>query len=340
MHDEIEQMTDLLNRDDDFLAHRAVFGDRKAVSVIYGRYLVRVTSYLTRKYSNLDEIEIDSVFCKLLEQLLRSFTYDRSQKASLSTWLMTIADNLAKDVLRERRMSQRAANPWESVNSDVYLVGEKTDFSDSMQIEQTISRSAVHQILLQSPLSPREQLALQFFFSDSSEDLKRNDVIFKYWYPILKTAAARLGVLFLFPMLRKYGREGIGALLSDSCVHPIHFARPGQTLPRILTDFAPWDAQALKFFDSFAKSLTVHCRREISDRFLILADWTFRDVARRISTSPECPERNLLINRNYQYLFLASLFCGPLALSVIQEGVDRLKKHVRRLSTIRCSLVM
>src|SRR5215204_5347640 len=81
---------------------RAQNGDRQAFSIVYERYSSAVLSYLYRMLGNVEDVESIGQ-----EVFLRAFrfapTYRYPQK--FSTWLFTIARNLAINQSRRRRRS-------------------------------------------------------------------------------------------------------------------------------------------------------------------------------------------------------------------------------------------
>lgn len=87
---------------DEDLMHRAQNGDRQAFSLLYERYAGPVLSYLYRMMGNVEDVESIAQ-----EVFLRAFrfapTYRYPQK--LSTWLFTIARNLAINFSRRRKRS-------------------------------------------------------------------------------------------------------------------------------------------------------------------------------------------------------------------------------------------
>lgn len=85
---------------DEELMRRTQQGDRQAFAIVYERYNQAVLSYLYRMLGNVEDVEAVGQ-----EVFLRAFrfaaTYRYPQK--LSTWLFTIARNLAINAARRRK---------------------------------------------------------------------------------------------------------------------------------------------------------------------------------------------------------------------------------------------
>lgn len=87
---------------DEQLMRRTQLGDRQAFSILYERYSASILSYLYRMLGSVEDVESIGQ-----EVFLRAFRFAASYRypQKLSTWLFTIARNLAINQIRQRRRS-------------------------------------------------------------------------------------------------------------------------------------------------------------------------------------------------------------------------------------------
>jgi RNA polymerase sigma-70 factor (ECF subfamily) len=146
---------------DEDLMHRTQLGDKQAFSLLYERYSASVLSYLYRMLGNLEDVESIGQ-----EVFLRAFrfapTYRYPQK--LSTWLFTIARNLAINSSRRRKRSP-VRNITElnlegvDLSGDPYQVAARV--TDNVEKQEEIAR--VLTALEGLPTDQKEVIVLGIF---------------------------------------------------------------------------------------------------------------------------------------------------------------------------------
>ena len=89
-------MTEL---DDGHFAERHLAGDPRAFGTLVDRYQTRLLNFVNRTIADRERAEdlVQEVFIRVFRHLHR---FDRTRK--FSTWIYTIASNLAKNELRSR----------------------------------------------------------------------------------------------------------------------------------------------------------------------------------------------------------------------------------------------
>ncbi len=137
---------------DEELMRRAQGGDRQAYGLLYERYASAILSYLYRMLGNTEDVESIGQ-----EVFLRAWkfapTYKYPQK--LSTWLFTIARNLAiNNAQRRKRNPVRSQNQLmlagaEESNDPLEVAGKATD--------DTETREEIGRVLAALEELPRDQ---------------------------------------------------------------------------------------------------------------------------------------------------------------------------------------
>ena len=101
--------------DDSSLVAQFLAGEKRAFSELVGRYQVRLLNFIYRTIGDRDRAEdlVQETFVRVYRHLHR---FDQSKK--FSTWVYTIAGNLAKNELRNRSRSplvlfQKLTTHWE-----------------------------------------------------------------------------------------------------------------------------------------------------------------------------------------------------------------------------------
>ena len=136
-------------------------GDRNAFSILYEHYAPRVKSYLLRGGATLSEVEelVQEVMFRIWK---RASSYNPS-RASVSTWVFTIARNLRID--RIRKMKHVDVDP-----SDPALVAAKAP-SPEMKTRQRERIQAVREELSSLPKPQAEILAAMYYQGTSQSQL-------------------------------------------------------------------------------------------------------------------------------------------------------------------------
>jgi RNA polymerase sigma-70 factor (ECF subfamily) len=156
---------------DEELMRRTQQGDKQAYSLLYERYNQAVLSYLYRMLGNLDDVEAIGQ-----EVFLRAFrfaaTYRYPQK--FSTWLFTIARNLAINSARRRKRAPvRAANELgiegaEETSDPLDVAGKATlDPAEREQIARLL------EALDELPPDQREVVMMGVFQDLSYEEMEK-----------------------------------------------------------------------------------------------------------------------------------------------------------------------
>lgn len=150
-------------------AHLA--GDRRAFELIVQRYQVRLLNFVYRMIGDRERAEdlVQEAFLRVHRHLDR---FDRSRK--FSTWIYTIASNLAKNELRNRARSplitfERATRAGES-EATTLDVEDRTSRPDDLY-EQRQLKALVEDAVARLALHHREVFVLRELEGKSYEEI-------------------------------------------------------------------------------------------------------------------------------------------------------------------------
>ena len=148
-----------LAESDEDLMQRAQAGDRQSFSILYERYRFPILSYLCRAVGNREDAE--SIGQDVFVRALRfAPTYRHPHK--FSTWLFTIARNLAINSAR-RRVRKPVRNSAELNLEDIERYGVLETARNPDRIEQREEIGRVLKAMEALPAVQREVIALRVF---------------------------------------------------------------------------------------------------------------------------------------------------------------------------------
>lgn len=151
----------MVDRSDELLAKLAKEGDLRAFEELFGRYKKAVLNFIYRMIGNKETAEEVSleVFMKVYSNLA---IYDPSRK--FSTWLYTIARNLTKNSLRDRKYFKDISLE-EPISEDGDQITLKDVISDPNTRPDTVVQSnelneEAQRVMEKLPAEYREVIAL------------------------------------------------------------------------------------------------------------------------------------------------------------------------------------
>lgn len=320
------------------LTERARNGDRAAISILLNRHRGLVEKLVVQLLNTRDRITIELLRDGFFYHLEENFRFSPGMKAKFSTWLYRTAHNWIIDYLRKLNTLPNLAELSEELaryTEPHFLQG---------QVEPTISLSNADeydysQLLLQisseafakSAFTTQEIAALNIFFSGILDESPKFNKLLSDCYPFFRRAAAKMGVLTLILALKNHGMKGVYAMLSDFCEHPIHFSKPGHTLPGRFGAFAPWNFESLKAFQELTARLAEEEKSRLKSGLLELIRHSCVDIVQRYKQLKIHPKNNYFINRDLQYIFLSTTFCKKEAGFVLKEGYNFISKSCPEL---------
>ncbi|MCS7240297.1 MAG: sigma-70 family RNA polymerase sigma factor [Candidatus Bipolaricaulota bacterium] len=137
------------------LIHRSLNGDLEAWGEIVARYkqaVFAVTLSILRNYADAEDATQDA-FIRAYENLRK---YDLSRK--FSTWLFTVAANVAKNALRKRRREREPPLP-------------EPEGDPAEEVHQDIQLSAVRQAVAELPEGYRAPVILYYWHGLPLEEI-------------------------------------------------------------------------------------------------------------------------------------------------------------------------
>lgn len=164
-------LNDLKALDDGALVTEYLAGQPRAFDAIVDRYQTRLLNFIYRTVGDRERSEdlVQEVFIRVHRHLAR---FDRSKK--FSTWIYTIASNLAKNELRNRSRNpivlfQTMTAGWE--DEERPLEFEDTQSRPDDLYRKRHVRALVEQTVAQLPLHHREVFVLRELEGRSYEEI-------------------------------------------------------------------------------------------------------------------------------------------------------------------------
>ena len=153
---------DVAERSDDALISAVARGDRLALKVLYARHNVRVYRFALRVTH--DELLAEDVVSEVFLHAWRGAKNFQS-KSKVSTWLLAIAHNKAKDAVQRRRHEYLS-------DDDATAVEDPADNPETTWSKK--ERSALLQACLTKlPAAQREVIDLVYYHHKSVEEVAR-----------------------------------------------------------------------------------------------------------------------------------------------------------------------
>jgi len=157
--------------DDSSLVKAHLNGETRAFDIIVERYQVRLLNFVYRIVGDRERSEdlVQEAFIRVHRHLAR---FDRSKK--FSTWIYTIASNLAKNELRNRARSPLVlfttlAPQWD--DEERPLEFEDTDAQPDEEFRQKHLREAVQESVAKLPAHHRDVFVLRELEGRSYEEI-------------------------------------------------------------------------------------------------------------------------------------------------------------------------
>jgi len=164
-------LSDLKSLDDGALVSEYLAGQPRAFDAVVDRYQARLLNFIYRTVGDRERAEdlVQEVFIRVHRHLAR---FDRTKK--FSTWIYTIASNLAKNELRNRSRSpivlfQTMTAGWE--DEERPLEFEDTQSRPDDLYRKRHVRSLVEQTVAQLPMHHREVFVLRELEGRSYEEI-------------------------------------------------------------------------------------------------------------------------------------------------------------------------
>jgi RNA polymerase sigma-70 factor, ECF subfamily len=157
---------DLPTSEDQALLHQIVNREAEALSVLYDRYgrlLFSVAYHLVGDHNLAEEITLD-VFRRVWE---KADSY-RAERASVRTWLTSMARNRAIDMLRRASVRpEHTSISWTELNFEPHTGGRSPETAVSQQMQ----KQKVHAALAELPQEQQDVLALAYFHGYSHSQI-------------------------------------------------------------------------------------------------------------------------------------------------------------------------
>lgn len=164
-------LEDLKTLDDGALVTECITGQTRAFDAIVDRYQSRLLNFIYRTVGDRERSEdlVQEVFIRVHRHLAR---FDQSKK--FSTWIYTIASNLAKNELRNRSRNpivlfQTMTAGWEDEERPLEFEDPASRPDDLFRKRHV--RSLVEQTVAQLPLHHREVFVLRELEGRSYEEI-------------------------------------------------------------------------------------------------------------------------------------------------------------------------
>ena len=164
-------LSDLKTLDDGVLVSEYLVGQTRAFDALVDRYQGRLLNFIYRTVGDRERAEdlVQEVFIRVHRHLAR---FDRSKK--FSTWIYTIASNLAKNELRNRSRNpivlfQTMTSGWE--DEERPLEFEDTQSRPDDLFRKRHVRTLVEQTVAQLPQHHREVFVLRELEGRSYEEI-------------------------------------------------------------------------------------------------------------------------------------------------------------------------
>jgi len=164
-------LSDLKTLDDGVLVSEYLLGQTRAFDALVDRYQGRLLNFIYRTVGDRERAEdlVQEVFIRVHRHLAR---FDRSKK--FSTWIYTIASNLAKNELRNRSRNpivlfQTMTSGWE--DEERPLEFEDTQSRPDDLFRKRHVRTLVEQTVAQLPQHHREVFVLRELEGRSYEEI-------------------------------------------------------------------------------------------------------------------------------------------------------------------------
>ena len=162
---------DVVVADDADLVRAFLAGDERAFREIVTRYQVRLLNFIYRTIGDRERAEdlVQEVFIRVYRHLAR---FDQSKK--FSTWIYTIASNLAKNELRNRSRNplvlfQTLTQGWD--DEERPLEFEDPDARPDDQYRQRHLRELIDKFVAELPPHHREVFVLRELEGKSYEEI-------------------------------------------------------------------------------------------------------------------------------------------------------------------------
>jgi RNA polymerase sigma-70 factor (ECF subfamily) len=161
----------LVELDDAHIAQRHLSGDPKAFGALVDRYQGRLLNFVNRTIGDRERAEdlVQEVFIRVFRHLHR---FDQTKK--FSTWIYTIASNLAKNELRNRSRNplvffQTIKRNWEADHRPLQF--EDTTARPDDLYRKRFLKDAVEQCVTQLPEHHRVVFVLRELEGKSYEEI-------------------------------------------------------------------------------------------------------------------------------------------------------------------------
>lgn len=167
----VASRADLEQYDDSRLVQAHLAGDQRAFEILVDRYQLRLLNFVYRIVGDRERAEdlVQEAFIRVHRHLAR---FDRSKK--FSTWIYTIASNLAKNELRNRSRSPlvlfTTLTPQWS-DDDRQLDFEDTDAQPDEAFRRRHLREVVEQSVAKLPAHHRDVFVLRELEGRSYEEI-------------------------------------------------------------------------------------------------------------------------------------------------------------------------
>lgn len=178
---------------DDELMRQVAAADSDALALLFRRYAGAVYSVAYRMLNDRESAEelLNEAFVRVWRQ---APSFD-SRRGKFSTWLMSVARNLAIDELRSRRSRPQRSDPLTPEDPDLDPADERVDVEgDVWQAER---RRLIREAMRELPAAQREALELAYF-----EGLTQSEISTRLGDPLGTTKTRiRLGLQKLRDLL-------------------------------------------------------------------------------------------------------------------------------------------
>ncbi|MBV8083748.1 MAG: sigma-70 family RNA polymerase sigma factor [Chloroflexi bacterium] len=178
---------------DDELMRRVAAGDSDALAQLFRRYAGVVYSLAYRMLNDREGAEelLNEAFVRVWRQ---APSYD-SRRGKFSTWLMSVARNLAIDELRSRRARPQRSDPLAPDDPDLDPPDERVDVEGEAWASER--RRLIRQAMRELPAPQRQALELAYF-----EGLTQSEISTRLGDPLGTTKTRiRLGLQKLRDLL-------------------------------------------------------------------------------------------------------------------------------------------
>lgn len=314
--------------DDNELIERAKHGDQSAIWVLLERHDSIVKNRIFYHLHGIRGISQEIIRDRIRYHVMEQFHRYKADKSAFTTWLYYVARNWLIDYWRKQRGSPQEPNSVRygdeliTAQHNLPIAEQSFEADDHSQLLWKLTSQA----LLNADFSPEERRAAALFFSENNEALLKGSPLQEQYFQAFKQAAAKLAVTVLKSALLRHGKLGACALLSDYCEHPIHFSSRANPLPGHFVDNISWNLETFKAFSRMQSSLHQRDTMRLERAFLQLIELACSDMASRTSDCQQTSRATELINRDFQYIFLACRFCGSKAADPLEEGFRMLRK--------------